>query len=285
MIAFIETDPPEQSTATPLDQPVFPHHVDAIPPGAIEAGNYEVRFAWTRTDLLDAQALRHSVFHLELGEGLSNAGVPGLDADERDPWFHHLLIIHRASGAVAATCRLQTAAMAATRHGFYSGALFELGSVPGHVLMESIEVGRACVASGHRGGRVLRLLWRGLARYMLWNEKRYVFGSCSVHGTEPTVAESAWRAVHARGALHDHLYVRPCAHARTLSGGGRQRPLAPTDADEATLPPIFESYLALGAKVCGAPAVDREFGTTDFLVLLDREQLDERVHRSLFDWA
>src|SRR6202012_5713025 len=31
---------------------------------------------------------------------------------------------------------------------------------------------------------------------------------------------------------------------------------------------LLRAYLAIGAKICGPPAIDREFGTIDFLTLL-----------------
>ena len=31
---------------------------------------------------------------------------------------------------------------------------------------------------------------------------------------------------------------------------------------------MIRSYLKLGARVCGPPALDREFGTVDFFMLL-----------------
>jgi putative hemolysin len=94
--------------------------------------------------------------------------------------------------------------MAATRFGFYSATLFEIGAIPAAVLGEAVETGRSCVDPQHRSGTVLRL------------------------------------------------------------------------------PPLFEGYLSLGARVCGAPAFDHEFGSTDYLVLLDTLAMDPRVHRSLF---
>jgi putative hemolysin len=39
------------------------------------------------------------------------------------------------------------------------------------------------------------------------------------------------------------------------------------------------AYLSLGAKICSSPAIDREFGTIDFLTLLDLESLSEAVAR------
>ncbi len=264
-----------------IDAPVYPHHADRLPPGTIEAGDYRLRFAWTWADLDAAQALRHRVFTEEPGEGDDDAAASGRDRDARDPWFHHLLIEHQPTRRAVGTYRLQTAVMAATRFGFYSATLFELGAVPAAILDQAVEVGRACVAPEHRNGRVLRLLWRGLARYLQWNGKRFLFGCCSIPGTDPATAQAAWRIVHARRVLHDRFVVRPRPDARVI-GNDRARPLIDAEALAAPLPPLFEGYLALGAKVCGPPAVDHDFGTTDFLVLLDVEDLDPRTRRSFF---
>lgn len=266
-----------------LEADVFPHHVDSIPPGIVESGKYDLRFAWSRQDLHAVQALRYRVFCEELGEGLASSSVGSREADERDPWFHHLMICERSSGVVVGTYRLQTAVMAATRHGFYSATLFELGAVPGKVLAGAVEIGRACVDPAHRSGRVLRLLWKGIARYLQWNDKRYLFGCCSLDGVAEQPAVEAWRALHARQALHDSILVRPRPAARALPDDGRVRPQIDATSLTAGLPPLFEGYLSLGARVCGAPALDHAFGTTDFLVLLDVHDMDARSYASLFD--
>lgn len=264
-----------------LETEVFPHFPDGIPPGTLVAGRYRLRFAWTRADLHAVQRLRFAVFNEELGEGLASSASTGLDADERDPSFHHLLIEESGSGAVVGTYRLQTALMAATRHGFYGATLFELATVPARVLGDAVEIGRACVAPAHRNGRVLRLLWRGLARYLQWNGKRYLFGCCSLPGTDHGLAQEAWRTLHLRDALHPDILVRPRPHTRALPDNGRSTP-APRDDAALPLPPLFEGYLSLGARVCGPPAIDREFGTTDCLVLLDIHALDRRTFDSFF---
>jgi putative hemolysin len=263
-----------------VDTEVFPHFAEGLPPGVIEAGRYRLRFAWTRADLHAVQRLRFAVFNEELGEGLASAHETGRDEDERDPTFHHLLIEAHDSGEVVGTYRLQTALMAATRHGFYGATLFELATLPPRVLVDAVEIGRACVAPAHRTGRVLRLLWRGLARYLQWNGKRFLFGCCSLPGTDTTIARDTWRLLHDRDALHRDVFVRPRAETRALPDDGRtvERAIEPC----LTLPPLFESYLTLGARVCGPPAVDRAFGTTDCLVLLDIHALDARTFRSFF---
>jgi putative hemolysin len=262
-------------TPSPLDGDVFPHHADLIPPGTIDAGAYTLRFAWSRADLLTVQRLRADVFTKAI-----DMTTARLDCDPRDPWFHHLMIVERSSGAVVGTYRLQTAVMAATRHGFYSATLFELGAIPARLLSEAVEVGRAAVAAAHRNGRVLRLLWQGLARYLIWNDKRHLFGCCSLPGTDRRVAEESWATLHAREAFDEQVRVRPRPEARALPDDGRTRPAA--DAARCALPPLFDGYLSLGAKVCSPPAVDHAFGTTDYVVWLDKEQLDPRTARHFF---
>ena len=41
----------------------------------------------------------------------------------------------------------------------------------------------------------------------------------------------------------------------------------------AKIPKLLRTYIGIGAKICGAPALDREFGTIDFLTLLDMREL------------
>jgi putative hemolysin len=40
---------------------------------------------------------------------------------------------------------------------------------------------------------------------------------------------------------------------------------------------LLRAYLTIGAKICGLPAIDREFGTIDFLTLLDLQTLPKIV--------
>lgn len=49
---------------------------------------------------------------------------------------------------------------------------------------------------------------------------------------------------------------------------------SPTPAQpEVKIPKLLRTYLVIGARVCAPPAWDREFGTIDFLTLLDLQQL------------
>jgi putative hemolysin len=47
------------------------------------------------------------------------------------------------------------------------------------------------------------------------------------------------------------------------------------------LPSLIKGYLRIGALVCGPPALDLEFGTADFFLLLDIGTLKEEYLKRL----
>jgi putative hemolysin len=51
---------------------------------------------------------------------------------------------------------------------------------------------------------------------------------------------------------------------------------------DVAIPPLFRVYLEMGAKVCSEPAIDRQFGVIDFLIVLDLEELDGRTQKRMF---
>jgi putative hemolysin len=47
-------------------------------------------------------------------------------------------------------------------------------------------------------------------------------------------------------------------------------------------PCLFRAYLEIFPRLCGPPAIDREFKTIDFLTLIDLRHLPGRVRASFF---
>jgi len=245
----------------------------SIPDLALESGPYRARFARNRADVEAAQRLRFQVFNLELGEGLQASYSTGRDEDQYDDRCHHLLVEHSETQRVVGTYRLMTERMAG-RAGFYSESEFHLEVLPPWIREEGVELGRACVASDHRSGRVIYLLWKGIAAYLAHNQLRYLFGCCSVPATDPGVGLKLHLQLAKQGRLLDGFVAR-ATRAYSCSDGS----VAP---DEIQLPALFKVYLDMGARVCSEPAIDREFGVIDFLIVLDVEKLDERARKRMF---
>jgi putative hemolysin len=260
---------------TPRFSATYPVGTHALPPENVTSSRYEVRFARDRGDLEAVLRLRFEVFNLELNEGLAESHVTGLDEDDLDARFHHLMIVERASGDVVGTYRMQTAEMAASLGGFYSASEFDLTTMPTDVQAQSVEIGRACVTRPHRNGRVLHLLWRGLASYLSWNRKTVLFGCCSLTSQDPALGVATYRHLARQGHLHPSITVAPLAECEC-----RVPDAAPVPAPH--VPALFASYLSLGARACGPAAIDRHFRTIDFLVLLDVRELRLPHFRSYF---
>jgi putative hemolysin len=265
--------------------PTYPTFDDALPVRQTEGGPYRVRFARSAGELDQILRLRFEVFNRELKEGLESSYATGRDEDEHDSFCHHLLVEHRPSGRIIGTYRLQSPAMAAAGAGLYTASEFDLSALPPEVLGQAVEVGRACIAREHRGRQVLYLLWRGLAQYLAHNGLRYLFGCCSLTGQDPAEGLRALELLRRRGAIDESLPIRPlpdfCCQARCQAR-------CPADGGEAgeetevSLTPLFEIYLRYGGRVLSPPALDRRFGTIDFLVLLDSHALDPRSRRLFF---
>lgn len=252
----------------------YPVLAERVPAASVTHGRYRMRFAHSVDDLDAILRLRFQVFNVELGEGLETSHQTGRDQDAFDAVCHHLMIEDVNSDRVVGTYRMQTDEMASAHRGFYSAGEFDLASLPPDVLDRSVEVGRACVAREYRHRTALFLLWRGLAAYMRHNRKRHLFGCCSLTSQDPAVGLRALAQLEAGGHVHPDFRVSPLPGLECGEGEPLDR--------QVTIPILFKTYLRYGAKVCGPPAIDRQFKTIDFLVTLDVEALDSDLRRLYF---
>lgn len=233
------------------------------PASARQAPVYSARLATSQADIRAAQALRFDVFNLELNEGLVQSYDTGLDADPFDAVCDHLLVEDTREARVVGTYRLQTGLRARQALGYYSEREFDFGrfeSARPHML----ELGRACIHLQHRNFAVLNLLWKGIASYARDHGARYLVGCSSLTSQDEAAGATAFER------LRPHL--APLAW-QTVPQARFALPL--TAAVKGTtaprVPRLLSAYLALGAAICGPPAIDREFRTIDFLTWLDIE--------------
>ena len=220
---------------------------------------YRVMLASDREQVRAAQALRFTVFNLELHEGLARSFETGLDADRFDVCCDHLLVEDVDRGEIVGTYRLQTGARAAQCHGYYSEREFDFTPFES-IRAELVELGRACIHAEHRNFTVLNLLWNGIASYARQHRARFLIGCSSLTSQDTSVGAAAYRRLEAHLAAPMH---------RTWPVAEFACPLEVAAAETPKLPKLLAAYLALGAAICGPPAIDREFKTIDFLTFVD----------------
>ena len=233
---------------------------------------YEVSLATTLEQVRACQRLRYEVFNAELGEGLESSHALGLDRDRFDVICDHLMVRETETGGVVGTYRMQTGYRAKGNAGYYSQEFFDFA--PYEALRGAmLELGRACVQRDHRDSIVLMLLWKGIFSYARETEARYLVGCSSLTSQDP--AEGS--------ALYEQLrgdFLAP-EHLRTIPREGHDLPEMKPVRGPVKPPRLLRTYLELSARICGPPAIDREFRTIDFLTLLDLDEIPMRLRTRL----
>jgi putative hemolysin len=237
---------------------------------------YVVKLAETMDEIDEVLKLRFAVFNLELNEGFDSSYSTLRDEDQFDSQCNHLLVIEKTSGNIAGTYRLQTFEMARKGDGFYSETEFDISSVGRSMLRRSVELGRACISKTHRNGRVLMLLWKGIWQYLNIHEKRFLFGCCSMDSQDTLDGIRLFRYLEMDGLVHPHFRIMPKPGFTCLYVQPRHL------TSPLSKPPLMmDLYFRYNALVCSYPAIDREFKTIDFLVMLDVHNLNEESRKLL----
>ncbi|MFJ3334948.1 GNAT family N-acetyltransferase [Streptomyces sp. NPDC086766] len=249
-------------TALPASPPAR-----AAAPGA---SGYVVSLARDQDDVRAAQRLRYQVFAQEMGARLDGP-EPGLDVDAFDAYCDHLLIRESGTGQVVGTYRLLPPERAAVAGRLYAESEFELAPLDA-IRPGLVEVGRSCVHPDHRDGAVIGLIWAGIARYMVDRGHEWLAGCCSIPLSDGgALASATWDRVRAKHLAPEEFRVRPLLPWIPPAAAG------PAAGPE--LPALLRGYLRLGARVCGEPAYDPDFGVADLYVLLSMRRVDQRYLR------
>lgn len=240
----------------------------------VSSQQYTIKFAKTEEEVDEALRLRYRVFKNELNRNFSFK--EGRDKDAYDDQAHHLIVVNNKDESIIGTYRLQSVEQANEGVGFTSNVRFHLDQFPEGILKNGVEVGRACISEEHRSGRVLFLLWKGLAGYLEHFDKRYLFGYAALDTTRPNVALQTYDYLKKEGHLQPDFYLEP------REGFGLEWEKNMEETDEIDIPPLFQNYIQVGCKVCGGPSYDRKLNLLHFLILLDVKNISERTRIMFF---
>lgn len=231
-----------------------------------------ISFARTEGEVREAQKLRYKVFAEEMGAKMP-VHADRIDEDRYDRYCEHLLVRDSDTGVVVGTYRILSPEQAKKAGGYYSEGEFDLLRLDN--LRDSlVEVGRSCVHEDYRSGGVITMLWAGLAQYMAQNKYDFLIGCASISMADGGHnAANIFNKIKSDNMSPAEWRVFPnCALPYDALG----------DRTEEFLPPLIKGYLRLGAYVCGDPAWDPDFNTTDLLMLLPMSRLNKRYAKHFF---
>ncbi|WP_111388390.1 GNAT family N-acetyltransferase, partial [Rhodoplanes serenus] len=245
-------------------------------------GALEVRLAHRAVDIRRAQRLRFDVFYQEMSAVADAATLLARrDVDAWDAVCDHLLVLDhgrptRHGPAVVGTYRLLRQEIAERCGGFYTAGEFDIAPlIARHRGLTFLELGRSCVLPPYRNKRTVELLWHGIWTYVLRHRVDVMLGCASLEGTDPEALALPLSFLHHFAAAPEPWRARalPGRHVRL---DRMDREAVDPKAALHALPPLIKGYLRLGARVGDGAVIDRQFGTTDILVVLPVSAISAR---------
>jgi len=254
----------------------FPKHIIS-PPVLVESENFIVKLAENHEEVEEAQRLRYEVFNLEQGRGLEWSDKYGIDFDEYDEDCLHLLVITKKTREIIGTYRAHLGCIANSAKGFYSSREYYIKGLY-RIADKCLELGRTCVSRQFRTGAAVSLLWGAISELLMRAKLTFMLGCVSLENMDPKVGWALYEYISREypGCSDFTVTPRPGFILKRPPAREIKKILSNGGFLKKNTPPLLKGYLRLGANVCGEPALDKEFGTIDFFIMLDVNKVPER---------
>jgi L-ornithine Nalpha-acyltransferase len=212
---------------------------------------YCARLGQGPVDMEHALTLRQRCFRPETGAS---------DRDAFDAKWNHLLIEDLATGALVATCRYVLWQNGSGIRAGYAGQFYNLSRLARY-RAPMLELGRFCTLPDRSDPDVLRTAWGALVRLVDHHRVGMMFGCTSLAGTKPADHAPVF------ATLHSHL--APAEWQPDVMASEIILFADHADAVRSIIPPLLQSYLALGAWVSNHAVIDRDLNTVHLFTGLE----------------
>ena len=230
--------------------------------------NYHVRLLDNnnKDELLEVQKLRYDYLLKEFNKDLPDGGI---DDDGYDKYCESILIIDTTINKIIGTYRIATLrtikdAKFKTEGEFNCDAIRSCGK-------EIIELGRAVVHQDYRNGVIIQLLWAAIFEYAQEYDCKYLFGTCSFHGVDPSIY----------GNLLCYLKKNYVTNLDVYAVCNSYEFDYLDNYDEAKVRDemlgLVKSYLSFNCKFARNGYIDYEFNSCDVLTIVDMDDCNQRI--------
>ena len=197
-----------------------------------------------------------------------------LDSDKFDSSCDHLVVIDTsiANDFVVGSYRLLLKPKNKEKISFYSESEFDLNKLLKIKELSLLEAGRSCVHKNYRDGRIIKLLWRGLASYITDKNVDFIFGCASFPSSNSELFDKELSYLSHNHKPPKHFNSKPLNHLRAKFNKV-DRKYYDNDTVFRSLPPLIKAYIRAGAWIGEGAVCDYNFNTTDVLVILKSKNI------------
>ena len=251
-------------------QIMFRSHTENGSKVLFRSKNLELRLIDGQDELLvSAQKLRYNTF-------FNSKRDNKIDKDSYDYISKHLVVIDKdiSDNKVVGTYRLLSGDKVNDHSRFYTAKEFNLDSLKQYK-KSILEVGRSCVDKKYRDGKIIRMLWKGLASEISAKKYSFVIGCASFPEINPI------KILNELSYLN-YFHKAPCKYnTRAMLKYKINWELIDKKKIDVKrvfrqLPPLIKAYLRVGAWIGSEAVIDRIFKTIDVCVILKSTNIKEK---------
>ena len=223
--------------------------------------------------LAEAQLLRYQSFFEN--ENSTNKSLR-IDSDQYDDFSEHLVVIDKSysSNKVVGTYRLLNSQKLPKNVDLYTSTEFNIENLL--VKNEKIlEVGRSCVDKNYRDGRIIKLLWRGLASQIVSQNVDLVIGCASFFENNVDKIKDELSYL-----IHFHCPPENYDSFPLTSKKVNLKIVKKEDLELKKvfrkLPPLIKAYTRTGAWIGKGAVLDDLFNTIDVCIILKSKNMHKK---------
>ena len=245
--------------------------------------NFMIKIAESNFEIKKAQSLRYKIFFKEKKIKRNNLKfLLQRDYDFYDKISDHLIIIdnnRKVKDNVIGTYRLLRGNSAKLYRGFYTEKEFDISNLKKNFSSKDIlELGRSCIHSEYRSGIVLKLLWKGISKYIKICKIKILMGCASFNGTNPNRFKDEFSLLYKSYRLPKNYNVKSLQNNEIPSGKNIKQSTILN-----RLPPLIKGYLRAGGMVSENFYIDKEFETIDYCVIMLTEKIVSRYQNKFLN--
>ena len=232
---------------------------------------FDLEQAFQPVHLEEAQAFRYKAF------GMANE--TGLECDEYDKKFKHILIRDRQNRRVVGYFRYIFYKSGALVQNGYSAAYYDLKKIESFD-RPLLEVGRVCTDPSRKDPDILRLVWAYLANCIKLKKIAFIFGCSSFEGTDQNKYTDSFAVLQLRHLGPKNLL--PSIKSPAVFKFAKVLKADPNfKIAILKMPSLLRAYLLMGGWVSDHAVIDKKLNTLHVFTGLEVSKIPNAKRRFL----
>ena len=216
-----------------------------------------------KEELTDIQKLRYEFLLREFNPKLPEGGI---DDDGYDKNTDSIVVIDTENGMIVGTYRVATLETNKDKK-FIDESEFNIDALK-NCGSNILELGRAVVHKDYRNGIVIQLLWSAIYRYAIDNKCKYMFGTCSLHSTDPSRYPNLLCYLKKNKIADLDVYAKEPKYEFDFVNEYSEELL------KEEMPSLLRTYIGIGAKVSRNGFIDYDFNCCDVITVIEVEKVN-----------